>query len=453
MTSCLNSVINDWSDLGSLKANKGFSSKILESILFEEMALDVSAPFFVAYSGGMDSTVLLHAISRLGLKVTALHVDHGLQAESKQWLVHCNKICDQWGIDFKGAGLTVEHNKKIGLEASARNARYGWFDQIVSDNAYLLTAHHQRDQAETVLFNMLRGAGVNGLSAMPRLKHMNGYYHVRPLLNLPYETLQNYADKHDLIWIEDPTNMQTDFSRNKIRHNVLPALQEFRADAIAMISRTATNLADSRQLIDDVLDNDLSQISTIPLNPLDNSKGIELSRIGGYKPSRMMAIIKYWLERDCNILASRKLIQQLAEWVQSPPSSTAILQESGKQYRYNNGILYNMPELQEVDPPSKLIWDDLSRPLLLPELGIKLVANEKLFQFKNILVAFRCDDLQLTRNGKTLKLKEYMMEQKIPSWLRYRSPLLVSPDKDNSYIFHHIVDGSENDFCSVEKNT
>ena len=415
------------------------------------MALDTSAPFFVAYSGGMDSTVLLDAIAKLNLNLTVLHVDHGIQKDSKSWYEYCEKQGKSLGVRFEGVHLKVKPNKKIGLEASARNARYDWFRQVVPDNGYLLTAHHQRDQAETLLFNLLRGAGINGMTAMSKFRNVGQLNIVRPLLDIAYSELLHYADQQQLKWIDDPSNDQLEFSRNKIRHNILPVLKEFRADAVAMINRAATNISESKQLIDEIVVNDLASLKQTVFNPLDHSFGLSLSELSEYSRTRTNHILRYWLEKTCQISVSRQLLHSLCEWVNNAPSTTTILQESGTQFRCFAGVLYVMPELVEKPDLNRYEWKDVKQPLSISELGIKLCAKEGLYEYKNINIVFRHEDLVISEKGKVIKLKELMMQRKIPPWLRYRVPLLVTEDEANSqFSLIEIIENNENNFCTIE---
>lgn len=451
-----NSKASDLNSKNRYSKNR-FSSEQLEQILFQEMALDTSALFFVGFSGGMDSTVLLHALTQLKLNITALHVDHGLQVDSGQWYQHCEKQCQQWGVPFDGVHLKVQRDKKIGLEASARNARYAWFKQKLPANAYLLTAHHQRDQAETLLFNMLRGSGVNGMSAMPKRRSIDSMQLLRPLLDVPYLALRKYADEQQLSWVEDPSNKQIEFSRNKIRHTILPALEDFREDAIAMISRTATNIMDSKVLLDEIIVNDLSHLQQKEFNPLDYSVGLQLQGLVDYSKTRIRHILRYWLEKKCGIVASRQLIQQLCDWVYAAPGSTAILQEAGQQYRCFDGVLYTMPALDEKPRLKEHRWLDINQPLRIDELGIRLFIKEglpkkELQKFERINIVFRDEKLLLSQNGKVIKLKDLMMQRKIPPWLRYRTPLLVSAiPKDEKSVLHDLIENNQNSFCLIEK--
>ena len=205
--------------------------------------LPATTGYWIAYSGGRDSHVLLHLLHllgrQLGVPLSALHVDHGLQPGSADWGRHCVRICQQLGLSCKTLVLDLSPQPGVSTEALAREARYrALFDQVPPGGT-LLTAHHQDDQAETVLLQLLRGAGPSGLSAMPLHRvRADGRYHARPLLQVPAEAVAEYATRNGLQWLDDPSNAVTGFDRNYLRHQVLPRLRSrFRVRSSRRLSR------------------------------------------------------------------------------------------------------------------------------------------------------------------------------------------------------------------------
>jgi tRNA(Ile)-lysidine synthase len=173
---------------------------------------------WVAFSGGMDSTVLLTALVEgrvdLPFPLKAVHVDHGLQPASSDWSAHCADVCHSLGIPLSCLRVDARPRRGESPEAAARAARYAAMEKLMGDGDLLLTAHHRDDQAETVLLQLLRAAGVAGLAAMPALKRFGAGWHGRPLLDLPRSALQRWAEAHSLKWIEDPSNALIDADRN-----------------------------------------------------------------------------------------------------------------------------------------------------------------------------------------------------------------------------------------------
>jgi tRNA(Ile)-lysidine synthase len=192
------------------------------------------ATFVVAYSGGVDSTVLLHALHALGLPLHAVHVNHQIQAPANSWEAHCKSQCEHWGIPFTALRVKVEPSE-LGLEGQARVQRYRAIFNWMKANQHtvLLCAHHQDDQLETVLLQLLRGSGLRGIGGMRAVGPVGVDRHLhpelllcRPLLNFSKASLLEYARVHDLQYIEDPSNDDTALRRNWVRHELLPSLEE-----------------------------------------------------------------------------------------------------------------------------------------------------------------------------------------------------------------------------------
>ena len=177
----------------------------------------------VAFSGGLDSTVLLHLLAHLAKTqslpaLSAIYVHHGLQAAADAWPQHCQSVCDALGVPLQVVHVQVQPGAS--LERAARDARYGAFVEATQTNEVLLTAQHRDDQAETLLFRLMRGAGVRGLAGMPRERALGRGHLLRPLLDVSRAELEAYAAEQQLHWIEDPSNQDCQFSRNYLRHQV-----------------------------------------------------------------------------------------------------------------------------------------------------------------------------------------------------------------------------------------
>jgi len=214
----------------------------------------------VAYSGGLDSGVLLVALAALsaseGFRLRALHVDHRLQPQSGSWARAARLRARRWRVPCRVIEVSVEQRRGQSLEAAARAARYQALAAQLAPDELLLTAHHQEDQFETVLLALLRGSGVSGLSAMAACSSMSafappaGVRLLRPLLPVSRGQLEQYARAHQLDWSEDPSNADQRFDRNYLRHAVLPAIRRRWPAAAATASRSAEHLAEARALLD-----------------------------------------------------------------------------------------------------------------------------------------------------------------------------------------------------------
>lgn len=227
--------------------------QLLEDVLLRHLPGKRPLRLCVGLSGGLDSVVLLHLLHKTrlapGLVVSALHVHHGLSAQADEWAQFTARLCEEWSIPFSVRHVAVKPQGD-GLEAAARAARYGAFEQ--SDADVLLLAHHANDQAETVLFNLLRGSGVSGLSGMPVQRMLGEKLIVRPLLGVGRAELLTYAQAHGLHWVEDESNASLAFSRNHLRHAVLPQLAKRYPSVVSTLARTAGHLAEADQLLEEL---------------------------------------------------------------------------------------------------------------------------------------------------------------------------------------------------------
>lgn len=282
------------------------------------------AQLAVAFSGGLDSTVLLHAtIKAHGKKnVHAFHVHHGIQKEADQWQAHCQAVAKKLGCHFDTRNVKL--NKASNIESQARNLRYEALTQMCQAHNIqdLLLAHHLDDQAETVLIQLIRGAGLPGLSAMPQVKSKELIHLWRPFLNMRRKDLEIYAKEHQLTWIEDPSNQDESYRRNAIRKSILPTLEKFQVGAIENLSRSAKHLGEAQEL--------LNQLADIDLGLIEAKEGLSKTNlIRLYKTSQARAsnALRRWLSKNGLAYPSE---ERLTAW---------------------------WSELQQTRPDSKLQWD------------------------------------------------------------------------------------------------
>ena len=215
----------------------------------------------VGLSGGCDSVVLLHALTRLvpGERLSAMHVHHGLSPNANDWVSFCSDYCLELGIRLDIRHVTVAANSGLGLEAAARQARYAAFAGCAAD--CLMLAQHRGDQAETLLHNLLRGAGVTGAAGMPPERTFGEIRLLRPLLELSRQEIEAYARNHGLAWIEDESNADPGFTRNFLRHEALTLLSRRFPSAEAALAQAATNFGEAVTLLDELAEMDWATVS------------------------------------------------------------------------------------------------------------------------------------------------------------------------------------------------
>ena len=252
----------------------------------------------IAFSGGLDSSVLLHLLAdwarREGLPpISAIHIHHGLQPAANAWPAHCASVCEQLDIPLDVARVQVTPGAS--LEQAARRARYQAFSERLSAGDVLLSAQHRDDQAETLLFRVLRGAGVRGLAAMPASRPLGQGSLVRPLLDCSRAELQAYAQSHGLAWIEDPSNADERFSRNFLRRQVMPLLAERWPQASNSLARSASHLSEAQQLLDELAEMDLLGARGVTACPWLPLPSLDLSAVTALSDARQRNLLRHWL--------------------------------------------------------------------------------------------------------------------------------------------------------------
>ena len=254
----------------------------------------------VAYSGGRDSTALLHATlvqaASIGIEVVALHVHHGLSPNADHWLAHCEAQCLRWAqrglpVRLLARRLTDSPKRGDSIEAWARRERYRALREGAAEagaNAVLL-AHHRRDQAETVLLQALRGAGPAGLAGMPASVERDGIVWLRPWLARPRSEIEAYVRRHRLAHIDDESNVDPRFARNRLRLEVWPALSVAFSDAEATLAATATWAAEASKALNELAELDLDAVS--------DKGGLDVSSWRSLSAARRSNVLRAWLKR------------------------------------------------------------------------------------------------------------------------------------------------------------
>lgn len=251
--------------------------------------LSADAPLCVGLSGGCDSVVLLHLLSRLasGRSLQAIHVHHGLSPHADAWADFCCQYADQLGVNCKVVRVAVDRYSGLGLEAAARQARYAAFS--ASGLTHFFLAHHAGDQAETMLFNLLRGSGVSGLAAMPFERTFDHVHFFRPLLACSRENIEQYAVNENLKWIVDESNADTRFSRNFIRHDLMPVIKGRFPAAEQTLFQASSNCAEADLL--------LGELAEIDWERMAEQGAINMRRLRTLSLIRLKNLLRYRLRR------------------------------------------------------------------------------------------------------------------------------------------------------------
>jgi tRNA(Ile)-lysidine synthase len=403
----------------------------LESRLLDALQPWRTAPRWrVAFSGGLDSTVLLHLLARLSAReqlppISAVHVHHGLQSVADGWPAHCRSVCEGLGIELQVVRVQVQAGSS--LERAAREARYAAFIEHLSAAEVLLAAQHRDDQAETLLFRLLRGAGVRGLAGMPEARALGEGWLVRPLLDAGREELNAYAREQGLVWIDDPSNQCTEHARNYLRHRVMPVLQQRWPRASGNMARAAAHLGEAQQLLSELAEMDLRQAQSGGRHPWLALPSLSLPSLKALSAARQRNALRHWL----------------ADWTTLPDSDHWAGWQALRDAATDAAPVWRLAagELRRAD--ERVWW--LSGPWLVapeavvdwlrPDSELQLPGNGSLRLTGSVgegslRVRYRRggESLKLPGRGKR-DLKRLLNEARVPGFVRSRLPLLYLDDE------------------------
>lgn len=407
-----------------------------EKIIALLESIPAAKRFLIAYSGGLDSHVLLHALASASVydknKLTAVHINHGWHPDAKQWEQHCRAVCQKLNITYETITIDAGAKKGESLEAIGREKRYAAFAHIMQPDDCLLTAHHQDDQAETLLIQLFRGAGVKGLASMPEISSFATGYHLRPLLEFSRAELYAYARENNLNWIDDSSNTDLRFDRNYLRHSIFPLLQQRWPAVSKTLARTANHCADATELLTIIAAEDLSKIKTEQPAVLAIEKLLELS------PARLFNVLRYWLQQFDFPMPSEAHLQHIyTDVLLSIPDSNPVVRWNNIEIRRYKNRLYVLPKSIKFNSTEKIIWD-LTQPLLLPT-KITLTAEKIMgkgircatITDSKVLIKFRQHGERFHPVGRqgSHPLKKLFQEWNIPPWQRSTIPLIYHDNK------------------------
>jgi tRNA(Ile)-lysidine synthase len=397
----------------------------------------------LAYSGGLDSTVLLDASVRVAgpARFVALHVHHGLSPNADQWLAHCEATARAYGMSFEAQHVEVTRAPGESVEAMARDARYRALDAMCARHgaAVMWLAQHADDQAETVLLQLLRGAGVAGLAAMApqRMEGASGaatVTRVRPLLYLLRGQLETYAQSHDLRWIDDESNADTRYARNALRHEVIPALAVHFPGFRDALARAARHAASAQHLLDDLAELDMQTVSC------DERRALSREALLALDDERALNVMRFWM-RSLGLPAAStgRLTDALRQLRDARGDHRLRVDHAGQCLRlYRDQIYWEAGDSAdpadetaiEAKAPSELIWrgEEVWRlPLwrgslvFVPaEEGDPDAIPETLLAQAPLSARSRAggERMRVAPHGPTRTLKNLFQELGVPAWKR-----------------------------------
>jgi len=400
------------------------------------ISLATSKQIWVAYSGGVDSHVLLHLLATAEhmplVSLHAIHIDHGLHADSSSWTQHCKIVVADLGIDLSSIKVQVANIEKMGLEAAARAARYNAFEQYLTENDVLLTAQHQQDQAETLLLQLFRGAGPKGLASMAKQFQLGKLSVARPLLNSKQSDILAYAQQHNLKWIEDPSNVETRWNRNYIRHNVLPEIEKRWPSAAKTISRSAENCAEASELLTELAQHDLMAIEADSA-----SDYLAIPKLLALSAARCRNLIRHFIELKGLALPSAAVLQGVIDEVcLAKQDSVPMIAYADVEIRRFQGKLYFMRSLPEHDVSQIIECNStadlkINNHITLSWQQLDGQGLKEAFITAGLTLRFRQggEQIQLPKQPHRKSLKHLFQQWAIPPWQRDRIPLLFSGER------------------------
>jgi tRNA(Ile)-lysidine synthase len=389
-----------------------------------------AAHWRIAFSGGLDSTVLLHLLAHLAKTqslppLSAIHVHHGLQAAADAWPDHCQSVCDALGVPLQVVRVQVQPGAS--LERAARDARYVAFTEATQANEVLLTAQHRDDQAETLLFRLLRGAGVRGLSGMPRQRPLGKGNLLRPLLDATRAELEAYAAEHQLNWIEDPSNQDRQFSRNYLRHQVFPALTQRWPQAMSTMARSAAHLSEAQGLLDDLAQIDLSQASAASEFDWLKLPSLELASLEKLSDARQRNALSHWLEPLTQLPDS----DHWSGWLDlrdATGDARPIWRLADGELHRAGGRIWWLSGAWLRAAPAPGAWLEPAQPLALADNGMLTLSGQIPDGPLQIRYREGGEVMELPGRGHR-DLKRLLNERGVPLFVRGRLPLLYKGEQ------------------------
>ncbi|MFP3014334.1 MAG: tRNA lysidine(34) synthetase TilS [Arsenophonus sp.] len=396
-----------------------------------------SRRILVGFSGGLDSTVLLHTLVILrqttiqNLNIRAVYINHGLNDKSDDWAVHCQKVCLNLQVEFYLHNIYISRTKN-GIEATAREARYRAFREMLLPKEIIVIAQHLNDQAETFLLRLKRGSGPLGLSAMAISIQFYDTYLVRPLLSFSRQQLFFYAKRKSLSWIEDDSNKDHRYDRNFLRLIIMPHFNKRWPHFLQSVSRSATLCAEQEDLLDELLHDYLYQLVT--------TKGsLKIHTLESYSEMKRNAILRRWLSIHNILMPSRAQLKQIWDNVicakqDANPQFVLSNKNVIRRFKQQLWIVPQFNNLTEIcltwHIPEVIKLPDNLGSLMISDISDNIKGFRAPLQNENVTVRFGLKgNIKIIGRQHSRRSKKLWQELGVPPWLRDRTPLIFYNDE------------------------
>lgn len=358
---------------------KSFVS-FIESVEFKKINT-----VFIAYSGGVDSQVLLYLASKyLSNEIVGLHVNHGISENATKWENFCKETATKLSVGFSAAHFELA-DQHSNLEEVARQCRHGFFEENVKEKDVILTGHHLDDQTETFMLRLMRGSGVDGLSAMQQIRDYGKGKLMRPLLEVSKEDIKDFAVENQLEWVEDESNKSSDYDRNFIRNEVMPLLKSRWEKANYAIARSASHCQDTKKELDKITETDLNKVRT-------SENALHAGLLSEYSYDAQKRMVRLWLSKsNLKMPTAKNLNVILRQVIQSKSDSNGVFKTKEYELRKSFGFIY------------LVMMDE-------PELKFEPVDGCELVDVN--------PEMRLRYKGTNRNFKYVMKYERVPYWLR-----------------------------------
>ena len=385
----------------------------------------------LALSGGLDSCVLLHLLanakSSLGVELSAMHVHHDLSPNADAWASFCEQQCQHLQVPFQVAHVQVEKNPNCGVEAAARHLRYeALFNALVADASpdFIVTAHHEDDQAETLILQLMRGAGVKGLASMAAIDPVRRL--LRPLLGITRQQLHDYAKLHAIAWCDDESNVNTHYERNFVRHTLMPILAGRSPAISSVLARTASHMAEANTLLDD--------LANIDAQTLVRENSVCVSGLSILSQARAKNVLRFWLARNHLAMPHTDQLAEILHQLLNAKVDANInipLQHLSlkrfqqrvylcrEQVAHDFDLVWNGEQYLDLPNGGQLIF----KQVVGTGLALKFGMTKLRITNRDGGERFKPNELRPTRT-----LKHLLQEANIPPWQRTNLPLIYWHD-------------------------
>ena len=406
----------------------------MSAIDFELEPFLGASSWYVAFSGGIDSMVLLHLINRMRSldpdsypQLEAIHVNHGLNQNADLWERHCLSFCQSHNIPFYAERVSVE-NAGAGLESAAREARYRVFEKYLPSSSILFVGHHLEDQIETFFLRLMRGAGLKGLKSIPESRLLSRATLVRPLLKNTKAELEAYALEHKLVAIQDSSNYDVSYDRNFLRHRLLPILESRWPGYRRTVARAIGHFHEVDRILEESLPGNLYLVSQCG----DPGLSISAMKEGGEENAKRM-VRRFLTDHGLTMPNQSSLSEFIRQIFYGSENSSALLKIRKRQIRRFREGIFLLPSLP--DRCSKILPKmPLNETVVIEGVGsvcLRAGFNQKTIpiQGTKVVLCWRSSGRIAQSSKLRRKIKKIFNAKAIPPWWRDRIPIAINDNE------------------------